>query len=310
MDLDFSEPNRRDFLISAAGMAMSVGGVFSIGTIGMSASPARAAGGPEDAMSVGERVRAFMKSQASLNEERVIWRTRGVIMAYLPGKTPFPILRFKGCEHQWVKPISDTKFVRYNSLINFLCDYETDQILTTFKNPLTSKTNNVTHYVSRVPEGSVTSEEGIYLEIVRRAYPEIFVGSTFDMDIAIIEDNIAFRGESKWPAELRAPPSSSMQSNIASYSDVIDQSKSWIPSHFAGHVIMPWYPWMEMPDQPGHMLWHATGYKVRNWDSLPRDYLDKATRDYAQIFDKSPEFDEGPSAMARRLQAAGRLPKT
>jgi hypothetical protein len=287
-----------------AGTALSVGGAFG-------ARPADAATGsdPVAGMSPGERVRAFMKAQASLKEARVIWRTRGVIMAYIPGQTPYPILRFKGCEHQWVKPISDTKFVRYNSLINFLCDPETDQILTDYKNPLTGKINKVRHYVSRVPEGSTTSEEGIFLNVVRQAYPEMYADSTFDMDIAVIEDNIAFRGEMRWPPELRQPPSGSMQSNFARYSEVMDTKQDWVPSHFAGHVLMNWYPWMEMPDQPGHMLWHATGYKVRTWDSLPRDYLAKVTAEYADIFDTSPEFDKGPSPMARRLQEAGRLPK-
>ncbi|MDX2224320.1 MAG: DUF1838 family protein [Rhodospirillaceae bacterium] len=289
---------------------MSVGGVFALGSSAAHSQGTRASDDPVAAMSTGDRVRAFMKATSSVNEERIIWRTRGVIMAYIPGQAPFPILRFKGCEHQWVKPISDTKFVRYNSLINFLCDYETDQILTEFKNPLTGKTNTVKHYVSRVPEGSVTSEEGIYLNIIREAYPELFVNSVFDMDIAVIEDSIAFRGETKWPEELRSPPSGSILSNFARYSEVTDPRQSWVASHFAGHVLMHWYPWMEMPDQPGHMLWHATGYKVRNWDSLPRDYLAKATTEYADIFDKSPEFDEGPSPMARRLQAVGRLPKT
>lgn len=310
MDASSFDIARRGLARHVAGAALSVGGVFALRARTARADARPAGDDPVAAMSVGDRVRAFMKAQASLNEEKVIWRTRGVIMAYIPGQTPFPILRFKGCEQQWVKPINDTKFVRYNSLINFLCDYETDEILNEFKNPLTGKVNTVRHYVSRVPEGSVTSEDGIYLNVIRDAYPELFADTTFDMDIAVIEDNIAFRGEMKWPPELRQPPSGSMQSNFARYSEVADPRQSWVPSHFAGHVLMHWYPWMEMPDQPGHMLWHATGYKVRNWDSLPRDYLRKATTEYAEIFDASPEFDPGPSPMAKRLQALGRLPKT
>jgi hypothetical protein len=295
--------SRRDLGDVLMGAALSVGGFLAPST-------ARAAQESDrvSKMTRADRVRAFMKAQASLNEEKVIWRTRGVIMAYVPGATPVPILRFKGCEQQWVKPISDTKFVRYNSLINFLCDYETDEILNDFKNPFTGKTNKVTHYVSRIPEGSEVSEDGVFINVVRQAYPEVYKDSQFEMDIAVIEDNISFRGDVKWPAELRQPPSGSMQTAFARYSEVMDQKQSWVPCHFAGHVLMNWYPWMEMPDQPGHMLWHATGYKVRSWDSLPKDYLARATKDFADIFDKSPEFDPGPSAMARRLKAAGRLP--
>lgn len=295
--------SRRELHGAFMASALSVGSLFSPASAKAAQTPDRVS-----ALSTRDRVRAFMKAQSSLNEEKVIWRTRGVIMAYVPGKTPEPILRFKGCEQQWVKPISDTKFVRYNSLINFMCDYETDEIISEFKNPFTGKTNKVSHYVSRVPEGMETSEEGVFINIVRQAYPDFYKGSKFDMDIAVIEDEMSFRGEVKWPPELRQPPSGSMQSFFSRYSEVMDPKVQWAHCHFAGHVLMNWYPWMEMPNQPGHMLWHATGYKVRSWDSLPRDYLAKATSEYAEIFDKSPQFDEGPSPMARRLKAAGRLP--
>ena len=302
MKLPF-ELSRRDVGDVLMGAAISVGGILA---------PRNACAAQESGvvsrMSRAERVRAFMKAQASLNEEKVIWRTRGVISAYVPGGTPVPILRFKGCEQQWVKPLSDTKFIRYNSLINFLCDYETDEILTEFKNPLTGKTNKVTHYVSRIPEGSEVSEDGVFINVVRQAYPEFYKDSQFEMDIAVIEDDMSFRGDIKWPIELRQPPSGSMQTFFSRFSEVMDRKKSWVPCHFAGHVLMNWYPWMEMGDQPGHMLWHATGYKVKSWDSLPKDYLAKVTKDFADIFDKSPQFDPGPSAMAKRLKAAGRLP--
>jgi hypothetical protein len=298
-----TELSRRALGEVLAASALSVGAMVGPSTARAAVTPDRVAG-----LSIRDRVRAFVKAQASLNEEKVIWRTRGVIMAYVPGRTPEPILRFKGCEQQWVKPVSDTKFVRYNSLINFMCDYETDEIISEFKNPFTGKTNKVSHYVSRVPEGMETSEEGVFINIVRQAYPDFYKGSQFDMDIAVIEDDMSFRGEVKWPAELRQPPSGSMQSFFSRYSEIMDPKVKWAHCHFAGHVLMNWYPWMEMPDQPGHMLWHATGYKVRSWDSLPPDYLAKATTEYAQIFDKSPQFDEGPSPMARRLKAAGRLP--
>ncbi len=302
MKLPF-ELSRRDVGDVLMGAAISVGGILAPRNAG-----AAQESGVVSRMSRAERVRAFMKAQASLNEEKVIWRTRGVISAYVPGGTPVPILRFKGCEQQWVKPLSDTKFIRYNSLINFLCDYETDEILTEFKNPLTGKTNKVTHYVSRIPEGSEVSEDGVFINVVRQAYPEFYKDSQFEMDIAVIEDDMSFRGDIKWPIELRQPPSGSMQTFFSRFSEVMDRKKSWVPCHFAGHVLMNWYPWMEMGDQPGHMLWHATGYKVKSWDSLPKDYLAKVTKDFADIFDKSPQFDPGPSAMAKRLKAAGRLP--
>lgn len=295
--------SRRAFAEVVSAAAMSVGGLFA-------ASPAYAvAPSSKLDLSVGDQVRAFMKAQNGLTEGKTIWRTRGIIMAALPDQTPFPILRFMGCEQKWHRPLGGNRYVTYSSLINFLCDVETNKILNDFRNPITGKLNKVKHYVSRIPEGSEISEDGVFLNIVRKAYPDFYAGSRFEMDIEVIEDTVSFRGEVKWPQELRAPPSSSMQSFFANFSEVMNPEVPWVSSHFAGHVLMKWYPWMEMDQQPGHMLWHATGYKVRSLDSLPPEYMARVTRDYADIFDKSPEFDLAPSAMAKRLQEMGRLPK-
>lgn len=294
---------RRAFAEVMSAAAIGIGGVFATSRAN-AVTP-----GVHMNLSVPDQVKAFMKAQNSLSEGKTIWRTRGIIMAALPNQTPFPILRFMGCEQKWHRPLGGNRYVTYSSLINFLCDYETNQILNDFRNPITGKLNKVRHYVSRIPEGAEISEEGVFLNIVRKAYPDFYAGSRFDMDIEVIEDTISFRGEVKWPPELREPPSSSVQSFFARFSEVMNPELSWVPSHFAGHVLMKWYPWMEMDQQPGHMLWHATGYKIRSHDSLPREYMERVTRDYADIFDKSPELDVGPSGMAKRLQQIGRLPK-
>lgn len=297
-EVDHTRRELGQFLLASA---LSVGGAVGARTAVAATSD------PVAGMSPGDKVRAFVKATSSLKEERVIWRTRGVILAYIPGKTPVPILRFKGCEQQWTRPTSDTSFLRFGSNINFLCDPYTDQILDTYKNPLTGKTNTVKHYVNRVSEGQTISEQGVILNVIKQAYPDFYNDKKFEMDIAVVEDTMAFRGDTEWPPELRAPPSGSVQTFFASASAVMDPKTTSVPSHFAGHVLMPWYPWMEMKDHPGHMLWHATAYKVSSFDAVPPDYMAKATRDYADIFEKSPERDTEPSDFARRLKALGRL---
>lgn len=301
MTEDLSQ-TRRDLGQYLLASALSIGGA-------MSARPAAAAvaGDPIAGMSTGDKVRAFVKTTSSLKEERVIWRTRGVILAYIPGQTPYPILRFKGCEQSWTRPLGETSFLSFGSNINFLCDPDTDQILDTYKNPFTGKTNTVKHYVNRTSEGATISEQGSILNVIKQAYPDFYTDKKFEMDITVVENTIAFRGGTEWPAELRAPPSGSVQTLFADASAVMDPKTTSVPSHFAGHVLMPWYPWMDMKDQPGHMLWHATAYKVRSFDAIPADYMAKARRDFADIFEKSPEFDKEPSSFAKRLKQLGRL---
>lgn len=299
---DTSYHSRRELGQLLLASSLTVGGAISSRAASAAPSP-----DPVSGFSTADKVRAFVKATSSLKEEKVIWRTRGVILAYIPGKTPVPILRFKGCEQQWTRPTGDASFIRFGSNINFLCDPETDQILDTYKNPLTGKTNTVKHYVNRVPEGQTISEKGVILNVIQQAYPDFYTSSKFEMDIAVVEDVMAFRGDTEWPPDLRAPPSGSVQTFFASVSAVLDPKTTSVPSHFAGHVLMPWYPWMEMGDHPGHMLWHATAYKVSSYDAIPADYMAKVTRDHADIFEKSPELDTEPSSFAKRLKALGRL---
>jgi hypothetical protein len=35
---------------------------------------------------------------------------------------------------------------------------------------------------------------------------------------------------------------------------------------------------MNMPDEPGHLVWHASGHKLKNFDELPRDYRERAEK--------------------------------
>ena len=41
--------------------------------------------------------------------------TKGIIYGFKAPESPVPLVRFKGCEQQWVKKISNSKYIKYNS---------------------------------------------------------------------------------------------------------------------------------------------------------------------------------------------------
>ena len=304
---DFGLLSRRQLATAVTAAAFGVGGAFSGGTF---SRPASAAVDPDTAWSMENRVRAFMKANSILEKGRVIWHVRGIIYAYNPPQQPVPIMRVKNCEQQWVTPLAPARFRKHNSLITFYCDYETNKILEEFKNPFTGKVNRPRPHVSRLKEGQEISEEGVHLNVIRKAFPDFYKDAEFDVEIDVVEDTLAFRGEMKWPPSLNRPPSGSVMSNFSRYSEVMDPKWTWVDAHFGGHVRMSYFPWMEMGDADGHLLWHVAGYKLKSLDSLPPDYLDKVRAEYGDIFEKSPEFDEGPSVWDRRLQRMGLLPES
>lgn len=256
----------------------------------------------------GSRVRAFVKTSGRLDSGRVIWATRAEVYAFLPPDRLVPAVRVKGCEQQWIRPLSDTEFLSFDSLVSYYCDFESDQVMREFDNPFTGARNAVRPNISRMTEGREISPRGVVYRVMRRAYPDFYANSEFDVVIRQVGDTVSFQGENRWPDEFIRPPAGSKLSMFARSADLADPDRSSAPANFAGHVLMPFFPWMEMADRPGHLLWHVQGYKITSLEDLDEDYLAAAHADLGDRFEQSPEFDSEPSRFAQRLKAMGRLP--
>ena len=274
-------------------------------------SPAGATAAGGDALELddpGSRVRAFVKASGRLDAGRVIWATGAEVYAFLPPDELVPVLRVKGCEQQWMRPLSDTEFLSFDSLVSYYCDFESDKVMREFDNPFTGARNAVSPNISRMTEGREISPRGVVYRVMHRAYPDFYADSDFDVVIRQVGDTVSFQGENRWPPEFIRPPAGSKLTMFARGSELADPDLSSVPANFAGHVLMPFFPWMDMADHPGHLLWHVQGYKITSLEDLDGDYLAAAHADLGDRFEQSPEFDDEPSRFAQRLKAMGRLP--
>ena len=256
----------------------------------------------------GSRVRTFVKASGRLDPGRVIWSTRAEVHAFLPPDRLEPVLRVKGCEQQWMRPLSDTEFLSFDSLVSYYCDFESDRVMREFDNPFTGARNTVRPNISRMKEGREISPRGVVYRVMRRAYPDFYGDSEFDVVVRQVGGTVSFQGENKWPPEFIRPPAGSKLTMFARSDDLADPDVTSVPANFAGHVLMPFFPWMDMADHPGHLLWHVQGYKITSLEDLDEDYLAAAHADLGDRFERSPEFDSEPSRFAQRLKAMGRLP--
>ena len=261
-----------------------------------------------DLSDIGSRVRTFVKASARLNAGRTIWSTRAEVYAILPPDQVRPVVRVKGCEQQWIKPQSQSEFLSFDNLVSYYCDFDSDKVIREYRNPFTNAVNVVKPFVSRMPEGREISPRGIVFRVLREAYPEFYRDLQFDVLIREVGDNVSFQGEFKWPPEFIRPPAGSKMTTFARRVDLANPALGSVPATFAGYVLMPFFPWMDMADHPGHLLWHVQGYKIESLDELADDYLSAARTDFGDRFEQSPEFDTEPSGFARRLRAMGRLP--
>ena len=274
------------------------------------ASAANPVMGPDAARwSTEEKVLALAKQQGRLDEGRVIWRTRGIIYGFRAPNSPVPLVRFKGCEQQWWEPEGDGTFSRYTSLLTYFCDVETDEIIQSFTNPLTGRTVDLKENWSRVPEGQTISDRGVTINVIETAFPDFYSEfSINDTEFSVIDDVVSFKTKMHWPEPLVRAPYNQDNTFYASLADIQDASKNWIPSHGAGHILMPSMPNVGMADPDlGQVIWHVEFYKVKGLDSLPADYLKQAMTDYGSEFEVNPKNDTEPSKLTQNLQRLGYL---
>ena len=253
-----------------------------------------------------ERVWAVARQGGAVTEQKVIWRTRGALYAFKYPESPVPLVRMQGSEQQWWRPQDDGSFLRTKSLLTFFADYETDELLESFTNPITGKTIIPRPNFSRVPDGQVLSTQGWSHNIIRKAFPDYYgKRSIRDIEMNIIGDDLSFHSKVHWPELLVRRPYNQDNTHFARLSEVMDDEISWVPSHGAGQILMPEMPNVGMDDPNlGQVLWHVEYYKVLSFDDLPRAYLERAMAEYDN-YTVDPINDTGDSRLERRLKRAG-----
>ena len=258
-----------------------------------------------------DRVYALMKQQARVDEGKSIWRTRGVIYAFRAPVSPVPLVRFKGSEQQWIKPIGPSKYVKYTSLLTYYSHIETDKIIDGFTNPITGAEVTFKPNWSRVPEGQTVSRRGVTINIIEDAFPDFYANKSInDVEVTKIGDMVSFHAKMKWPEPLVRSPYNQDQSFFARMSALQDQSLTSAPAHGAGQILMPSMANIGMTDpEMGQVIWHVEFYKVNSWDDLPEDYLTKALDEHGEDFDVNPVNDTEASKLAQNLARLGYMKK-
>ena len=235
---------------------------------------------------------------------RVTFKTKITVYAVQPTGVQ-PIVGLRGSESAWWKKKDANTWVRYSSTLSFFEDLETGKFIDEFTNPITGKVNKVGVSFIRHKEGEYRTTKGDYFGSMKKAFPEVYRDEFHAPNWSLDGDVIRLRHSSNFPPIL-AQPTREVVTQFARASEVFDPKVMTPSSTVSGWNIRPWERWMEMGDMPGHVIWHFDGVKLTDVEKLDADYLARA-RAHTPLFDKSPEFDEGPSFFERVL-STGRKP--
>jgi hypothetical protein len=268
--------NRRSWL---AGSLILGAGVGAESSSAISSAAVAVAGSEPDTWRSDEQLRNLVRMQGSLLEEDVRWWFSGVIFGVRgEGETPRPLVRFEGTEVYWFSHRGDD-FQLGGHTVTFFRDFETGEFLYEFINPYTGKRESVKPAVQGGNLGFAYTRQGIWpvrLDGTPLAEP---VKKPLRVQWHEMGPHIWLQHQTVYPPGM--PAMHGQRQTIFAQRDALrDPRQNSVPASFSSVVFMNWLKWMDMKDQPGHVIWHASGVKLQSMDQLPRAYRDRAEKEY------------------------------
>jgi hypothetical protein len=275
--------SRRDLLTHSALGALALGGGIAppaLGALRVAAAGRRDDEAPRFA-SAREEMRAVIRVQGDLTGRAAPWWYTGYIYGMRPGEAPRKLVRFEGCEINVFAPQPDGSFVQTGRTTTFFQDPDSGAFLEQWDNPYTGERVAVRANILGGRGGrSIWSDAGIE--------PRFGMGGEAAGQAAVEPQKLHVRwtvyGSWVWMRHDRVYPPGLPQplaessSSLVARRDLLERRSSSAPALFSSTYMAPWPAWMLMQGQPGHVIWHADGLKLRAIEELPAGYLERARR--------------------------------
>ena len=228
----------------------------------------------------------YMKIMSDLSGRTTYRYHSGRILAVPePGQVGQPFMDFLACKQDRVRRLTDGSYQHLYKGVILFCELDTFRVLDTFKNPLTGKTVDVRHFRTSQGAGVFRPVGGAYSlvpsELGEMRAPGLSdvpfqlgwnihnddVWITYDERIEVLrEDGTVFYADSSMYryhaslAELQNP-------NVAS----AECTMSW-------QTETTWWPWMDMGDHPGHLIFGGLGRKYGDLSAVPPHVIEDSEK--------------------------------
>ncbi len=279
-----AEINRRDMMFGAGGLLVAAGCAEAVTTLpdvsGISGNASLSINTPE------ENLRSVIRMTGSLDPVDTPWWYNGTMYAIVGEEQPIPIMKFEGMEIYWMRKISDAEYELTGNTVTFFRDIETHAFLETWQNPFTGKTVEVKDAVQGGGKGRGFSYATNGIRPM--SFKDKIASSPLQLEWSYARDTLWMHNQTVYPPGM-PPPRAQRQTMFAPINDFVDDSVRSLPSVFSSTVFMPWLKWMDMGERPGHVVWHASGAKLRSLDDLPAEYRARAESEYGDRMSANPD---------------------
>jgi hypothetical protein len=205
---------------------------------------------------------------ASITDALVPWYYTGRIYASNGATAPVHLFDLEGTEIYSVVRTGVSDWKIGSSTLTFFRDRSSGEYIDTFANPFTGQSVEVK------PNRLGTAADkplGISLRGLSHGSAPT-VPWEFDLQP---------NGPMTWLTTSRASaiapqPWIEVQTMFAPTAQLAEPSTVSTSTTFVSTYLAPWLRWMNMPDVPGHLVWHSAGRKLASLDELPDAYRKRA----------------------------------
>jgi hypothetical protein len=259
-------PTRRDAIIGLGAAAAAT----------LAARPADAA---EPWMSTPRQILdTYIRVQGDLTGKVCPWRWHGYMVAVTPTENPKVLFACEGVETKKVFVRADG-IEMWSKVMTMFKHPDTGAVLNgkPWTNPFTGATNIVKPNIIGSKTLYTVSDRGTILgaRLGEDGKPLAAPPDELTLDFTVLGDKLQIAGQRKYP-ERRPVPLAEFGTTTAELAQVRDAARPRVEAVFAATFLAPWQPFLEMPDRPGHAVWHAVGRKMEGFEGLSPDYLEQA----------------------------------
>lgn len=242
---------------------------------------------------------ALVRILGRTDSGEAIWSAQSRIYA-VTDNAVIPLLHTRGSARSWWRPLGEPgehRYQRHLSSLSFYHDPHSGALIDGYDNPLTGAYVPLTVSAMRRKDAEIFTPTGSYHPGSRARFPEMYDEKPLALDWRIdngvlrVNRHEVFAPVARQPMgeahTYFAPAEQALDPDIASASA---QSAGWFVSSYSG--------FLGMGDLPGRMLWQFEAVKLDSLEQLDAAYLERA-RSLVPHFDRSPEFDNGPSYLER-----------
>jgi hypothetical protein len=217
--------------------------------------------------------RNFLRSQGDLSGAISPQWWRGAYLAIYTDRQPELLFRLEGCEMKRIVDLGGGDYQFQYRIFTSVKDPGTNETLNgkPWTNPVTGKEHVVEPNISGAERVVRLSDRGI-VEVSPNGFEAVIHLMWTAQDAYVMNNGYKDRSEN------RPIPIKEFATSFHDRAAAADFDAARLETRFNSTFVAPFQRWMDMPADAGIAVWHASGHKAHDVESLPPEYLEQMFR--------------------------------